>query len=353
MLDVSCDVLILGAGLSGLATAYYLKDAGLSVKIVESRGRMGGRIHTVYRDGQAPLEMGATWLGSKHTKLSALLSELGLEVFPQMMGQTAIYEAISTSPYYLATLPTNPEPTLRIKGGSSALIDSLYSKISSVEVFLNEKVGRIELKDGFLSIKTGSKTILAKNVVSTLPPNLLVTSIDFKPALPDQLFDLARATHTWMGESIKIALSYPKPFWRAPQLSGTIISNVGPIPEMYDHSDAEEKLFALKGFIAGNYFEVSRERRLDLVLLQLKKYFGSKVDDFISYEETVWRNEPNTFSSYFENVLPHQNNGHHLYHKTYMDDRLYISGSETARDFPGYMEGAVSRALEISKLLTK
>lgn len=40
-----------------------------------------------------------------------------------------------------------------------------------------------------------------------------------------------------MGESIKVGLTYATPFWRE-KSSETIFSNVGPIPEMYDYSNA-------------------------------------------------------------------------------------------------------------------
>ncbi|MBI2604984.1 MAG: FAD-dependent oxidoreductase [Deltaproteobacteria bacterium] len=42
------DVVIIGAGLSGLATAYNLKKAGISYHILELTPRIGGRVRTVY-----------------------------------------------------------------------------------------------------------------------------------------------------------------------------------------------------------------------------------------------------------------------------------------------------------------
>lgn len=347
-----CDLLIIGGGLSALAIAYFLRNSDISIKIIEARERLGGRIHTLYEKGSAPLEMGATWLGKKHQVLGNLLKELGLETFPQVIGPKAIYEAISTSPFYLAQLPPNPEPSLRISGGTSTLIKKLSTFIAAKDIILNEKVESIDAEGKeYLEVKSKSCLIKAKKVVSTLPPNLLLKSIDITPGLPRALVDIAMMTHTWMGESIKIALTFKEAFWRSPELSGTVISNVGPIAELYDHSNIEDNYFALKGFFSGNYFNVSKADRLNLILGQLRKYFGKKVEEYIAYEETVWRNEEYTFTSYQENVLPHQHNGHPTLRQSYLDGKFFLGGTETASIFPGYMEGAVVRANEISKEL--
>lgn len=56
-LPTKTDVLIVGAGLSGLATAYHLKKAGIAYHIVEIAPRVGGRVRTVTyeRDGKPSL----------------------------------------------------------------------------------------------------------------------------------------------------------------------------------------------------------------------------------------------------------------------------------------------------------
>ena len=70
------DLLIIGAGLTGLSSAYFLRNLGLKAILLEARDRPGGRIHTLYDSVLAPREMGATWLGKKHEHLNDLLSEL-------------------------------------------------------------------------------------------------------------------------------------------------------------------------------------------------------------------------------------------------------------------------------------
>jgi len=43
-------VLIIGAGLSGLSTAYVLRNSNFDVEILEARPRLGGRIYTIKKE---------------------------------------------------------------------------------------------------------------------------------------------------------------------------------------------------------------------------------------------------------------------------------------------------------------
>ena len=347
--SITCDILIIGAGLCGLTLAYQLRNTGLSIKVVESRSRIGGRIETVISPDGCKVEMGATWLGNKHTYLATLLAELGLQTFEQVIGDTAIYEAISTSPHYLARIPPNPEPSLRIAGGTSSLIHKLARYIDVKDIRLDTKVEKISYENDKVVTDCMHTSIQSQIVVSTLPPNLLVSTVDFDNKLPQELISIAKQTHTWMGESIKIALTYPTPFWRNEGLSGTIMSNVGPIPEMYDHSTVENDKFALMGFLNGGYFQLTKEERLTIILIQLKKYYGDIAESFIRYEEKVWRNEAETFVPYDRNILPHQLNGHDVYQASYLNESLLLAGTETSTHYPGYMEGAVYSGLVTSQ----
>lgn len=338
------NIVILGGGLSGLATAYFLENEGYSCTILEARDRLGGRIHTRRNNGEAPIEMGATWLGKKHTHLINLLKKLDIDIFEQFMGEKAYYEYISTSPPQLVQLPENEEPTYRISGGSDHLINVLRKQLDHSDIHLNQPVHSIEKRDDLLITKTDDHQSESDFVVSTLPPKLFNEQISVTPSLPPALTQKASQTHTWMAESIKVGLTYEHPFWRDSGTSGTIMSNVGPITEMYDHSDEEGSRFALKGFLNEAYHSLSRKERLELTLDQLEKYYGSQSQDFTSYQEVVWKNEPYTHAEYDQHIIPHQHNGDPVFQKSYLDDRLLISGSETASEFPGYMDGAVESA---------
>ena len=55
------DVLIIGAGMAGLAAAQSLLAAGKTVRILEARQRVGGRVWS-WRNWGAPIELGANWI---------------------------------------------------------------------------------------------------------------------------------------------------------------------------------------------------------------------------------------------------------------------------------------------------
>ena len=71
------DTVIIGGGISGLATAYYLAKGGATATIVESRPRLGGVIETVHVEG-CTIEAGPdSFLSAKPAALE-LINELGL-----------------------------------------------------------------------------------------------------------------------------------------------------------------------------------------------------------------------------------------------------------------------------------
>ncbi|OLZ65343.1 hypothetical protein AV521_32165 [Streptomyces sp. IMTB 2501] len=66
-------VIVVGAGISGLAAARYLADQGEDVVVLEARDRIGGRIWTSEKWADMPLDLGASWIhGINNNPIAAL-----------------------------------------------------------------------------------------------------------------------------------------------------------------------------------------------------------------------------------------------------------------------------------------
>ena len=55
-------ILVIGAGISGLAAGRNLNEAGHEVVILEARDRIGGRTWTSTKWSDAPIDLGASWI---------------------------------------------------------------------------------------------------------------------------------------------------------------------------------------------------------------------------------------------------------------------------------------------------
>ena len=339
--------IIIGAGLSGLVTAYELKKMGIQALVLEARGRYGGRIWTLEGEGRGtPLEMGATWFGDKHQHLIALLLELGVGYFDQYQQGTALLESMSFAPPQRFELPASEEPYHRVLGGTSTVVEALAGRIGEENIRCSTPVREIrEQADGLLVLAEDGAEYRCRHVVAALPPRLLLKTIRFSPGLPKEAARVMAGTHTWMSESVKFAVEYERPFWREHGFAGTVYSQAGPATEIYDHTNFEGTAFALKGFLSPGTARLKAADRREMALRQLVKLFGLEAANYLSYTDCPWAAEAYTHHPYDGYVLPHQNSGHPVFALPLMNGRLFLSGSETSPEFGGYMDGAVLSGL--------
>ena len=87
---LTVDVVVVGAGISGLSAAKAISEAGLDVVVLEARDRVGGRTWTTYVDGHE-LEMGGQWISSNQEALLELGAELGVELYPRYRDGDSVY----------------------------------------------------------------------------------------------------------------------------------------------------------------------------------------------------------------------------------------------------------------------
>jgi monoamine oxidase len=75
------DVIVIGAGAAGLGAARRLAAAGIAVRVIEARNRVGGRAWTAHAPSGLPIELGCAWLHSAdENELCALALQTGLTI---------------------------------------------------------------------------------------------------------------------------------------------------------------------------------------------------------------------------------------------------------------------------------
>ena len=88
------DVIVVGAGISGIAAADALQQSEYDVVVLEARDRIGGRINTDYSTGMA-LDLGASWIhGTKYNPISYLAQNYNIDTvstLPELHNNSYVY----------------------------------------------------------------------------------------------------------------------------------------------------------------------------------------------------------------------------------------------------------------------
>jgi monoamine oxidase len=88
------DLVVVGAGPSGLEAALSAKTAGLSVAIIEARDRVGGKVWSVpLASGRGNVDLGAAWINDTlQPRVWKYVTQFGLPVVKQRLEGQAVVQ---------------------------------------------------------------------------------------------------------------------------------------------------------------------------------------------------------------------------------------------------------------------
>ena len=347
-------VAIVGGGLAGLYAGKLLHAARIDFRLLEARERLGGRVLSVDASG-APSEdgfdLGPSWFWPEaQPQVAALVRELGVPAFPQHSDGDVIFHRMSReAPRRYGSTHQEPQ-SMRIVGGTGALIQALVRNLPGSRVLLHARVQQMTLRSTQVELATEGpdgrgETVSAEQVIAAVPPRLLAR-ISFSPAMDSATEELWRETPTWMAPHAKFLAIYDRPFWRDAGLSGTAQSMVGPLAEIHDATTASGKaaLFGFPGISADARASLGSTALTRACLEQLAHLFGPEARNPLATLLKDWAADPLTATAADRSAGGHPSPSAGPWVTGDWQKLLSLAGSETSAIEPGYLAGAVSAA---------
>jgi monoamine oxidase len=365
-------VAIVGGGLAGLVAAWRLMQQGVrDIVLLEARTTLGGRVLSVDAAGRGVdmaqwaldrFDLGPTWFWpAVQPQLDRLITELGLQRIAQFEDGDLLVERSRQTPPLRTQAHASEPPSMRLAGGTGALVAALYARLDPAIVRTGQTVRRLRREAHRVELTVddtaGQPTVWqVEQVLLALPPRLAMTSLQLEPALPAELSRRWRATPTWMAPHAKYVAVYDTPFWREQGLSGSARSSVGPMGEIHDMSmpGGHAALFGFLGVPARVRRQVTDEELRAHCRAQLARLFGKRAAAPVGEALKDWATDPLTATDDDQDAA-----GHHAAAPSHSADdgpwqgRLVGIGSEWSLQFPGYLAGAVDAAERgLRKVLT-
>jgi monoamine oxidase len=137
---------------------------------------------------------------------------------------------------------------------------------------------------------------------------------------------------------------YSEPFWRADGLSGSAVSDPGPLSIIFDNSPPDGSPGIIVGFLEGHWArELGRageEERRAAALENLARIFGARAASPERYLERNWTDEEWSRGCYMGYTPPGVLTAYGPAIRTPIG-AIHWAGTETATVWNGYMDGAI------------
>ncbi len=358
--ELDCDVIVVGAGLSGLTCSTLLHQSGLSTIVLEAADRIGGRIQSITDNstGHYTADLGPTWVWPQYQPIVQMwLDRLGVETFNQFEQGEGLYDFGEDRPVHRQVIPAQPG-IRRIRGGPQALIDALFAALPPKTVRTGQFVREIIMDKNSVLVSISSpraSTLRAHRIVVAIPLRTATQMISWSDCLKPAVLKIMRQTPTWMASQAKAVVSFERPFWRLNGLSGRVASQAGPLMEVHDHCLPDGKHAALFGFVGWPHtVRHTQTKQLEQQIIdQLVKCFGNEAKAYNTVHIEDWATNHLICSQLdLANPPSHPVVIPDIMRAPHYDGHLFFAVAETALQSPGLIEGALDAANSAATRLT-
>lgn len=351
---VCIDVIVIGAGLSGLVATTLLLEQGRTVVLLEASDRPGGRIHSL-RDAETgnPLgDLGPTWVWPPYQPVVVQwLERLELDTFAQFETGNAALDYGPAAPVEFQPLP-GQHGIARIAGGPVAMVDRLVKNLPEGVMHTGSAVTAVSASETGVNVETSGNTFTADRVIVAAPLRVAARCINWSPVLPDPLARAMQGAPTWMSVHAKALIVYSTVFWRNAGLSGRIASRTGPLVEAHDISGEEGTPAAIFGFVGWPH-DVRAENRDHLnreIIAQLVRCFGEQAATPSQIHVEDWAENPFICAPRdLAEPMNHPDVGPGILRQPHAGGRIVFGVAETSDVNPGLIEGALAAGMRAAK----
>jgi monoamine oxidase len=389
------DVAIIGAGAAGLGAAHALENSGLSMIVLEARGRVGGRAHTIMAAPDITFDLGCGWLHSADKNSFVGIAErLNFEIdktrppwreqsfdkgFPLqeradfISALDAFYdraeEAAKSGRDSAASVYLEPgnrwnpmidaistyvngceldrvsildmeayedtEINWRVRRGYGALMTAYAAPCP---LALNTQVTLIDHSGQRVRIETSQGTLTAGKVIVTVPTSLIADeAIRFHPALPAKI-DAARGLPLGLDNKVMLSLLEPEALPKDGSLRGATMRTAMGSFHLRPFGQA-----CIEGFFGGSHAQQLDDagdgalsaQAIDEVVALLGSDFRHKLKPL---SESRWAHDPFSRGSYSHALPGHA--GQRAVLAAPVDGRLFFAGEATSPNFFSTAHGA-------------
>lgn len=410
-------VIIIGAGISGLAAENFLHKKGIETIVLEARNEVGGRLRT-NRNLNIPFDEGASWIhGSKQNPITKLAKKSKIETYITNDERIEIYDVDGTlykdrlledrEKQYNSILKTlegkrdisfetafynqNPQHKkdrlwnymlsayLEFDTGSDIsqlssvdfyddkafkgedkIVTNGYDKITSylskdLTIVFNTVVTNIEYKSKSVQVSTEKKKYTGDRVIVTVPLGVLKKNkIKFNPELPVEKQHAIERLQ--MGTVNKYLLIWDEPFWN------TELDYIGYTPQekgkfnYFLNMKKFMKVNALMTFTFGTYSKTIENKADSYVIQEILAHLQSIYGEKVKNPIYFLRTKWNS-DPFTYGAYSFATNG--IRSEAFniiakpIQSKIYFAGEHTSKAYRGTVHGAYISGIKAAKSIYK